>query len=315
MGIREPLPPPRELLALCNNVRKFAVKLMDELRDPCPAFNVTVHCIAHFTLRWAGRKVEGILSPALTETHGGSNIADVRTRAEVTGDGRAIITGEKVFSTNALYADYFLVLASTDAGPVLVLVPRSSAGVKVDELELEAYKCAGVGRVTFSGAEGEVVAGPGKDAYKLVLNALAVARLLVAAHALGMASKVLEHAVSVSLQRGSWAHQVVRHRLARAYALCAAARSYIEKAAEDVEKGSFDWALTSTAKYVAVEAALETLEAAARSLGGYAVHASSPIPETSKHLYALLAAEGTQDIQLEIISRSLERTFQKKASG
>ena len=276
--------------------------------DPCLGMSAIAHCIAFRVLEKVGEKVSGLLSPALSEPRGGSNLAGIETRASLV-DNEVRVYGEKVFATNAAFADHLLVLARTDGEYVLVLVPQSEA--KVEPLELEAYRCSGISRVYMQGSRGRVVAGPGKEAYKLVLETLAESRVLVAALALGLAWTGLREAIDWAMKRNVFKYQAVSHRLARAYAELLAARSLVEKTVEDSMRGKLDWAATSAAKLVAVETGRRILEATIKTLAGYALHKNSKLPRLLLHLEALEPAEGTSDIQLEIIARTLERTWKK----
>ncbi len=215
-----------------------------------------------------------------------------------------------MFSTNALHCDQLLVLARTEKGPILALVNRKASGVDVEPMNIGAYKCTGIGRVKYSNAIGRVVAGPGKEAYRLLLSALAESRVLVAAHALGLSRQLLEYITRWSISRGVWQHQAVRHRIASTYVFYTVARSFVKEVAKTIDKQSkIDWSLTSIAKYFALEASMKTVESAVRVLGGYSVSLEAPLHIIAPHIYALTAAEGTQDIQLEIIARSLEKEY------
>lgn len=295
------------VLEFANGCRleRLARRLLEGV-DPCLGMSAIAHCIAFRVLEKVGEKVSGLLSPALSEPRGGSNLAGIETRASLV-DNEVRVYGEKVFATNAAFADHLLVLARTDGEYVLVLVPQSEA--KVEPLELEAYRCSGISRVYMQGSRGRVVAGPGKEAYKLVLETLAESRVLVAALALGLAWTGLREAIDWAMKRNVFKYQAVSHRLARAYAELLAARSLVEKTVEDSMRGKLDWAATSAAKLVAVETGRRILEATIKTLAGYALHKNSKLPRLLLHLEALEPAEGTSDIQLEIIARTLERTW------
>ncbi len=294
----------------CSTLESSAKILLDEIKDPCIGMSFAVHCIPHRILHRLGISVKSILSPSLTEPHGGSDISKINTIAEFLGGKDVVVEGEKVFSTNAMYCDQFLVLAKTEKGPVLVLVDRKADGVHIEPMNIGAYKCTGIGRVRYSGSKGRVIVGPGKEAYKLLLSALAESRVLVAAHALGLSKQLLEYIIRWSLARGVWQHQAVRHKIASTYAFYTVARSFVEEVAKTVDRQvKIDWSLTSIAKYFALEASIKAVESAVRVLGGYSVSLDSPLQTIAPHIYALTAAEGTQDIQLEIIARSLEKEY------
>ncbi|BES81947.1 acyl-CoA dehydrogenase [Pyrodictium abyssi] len=298
-----------ELAGDCSSLGKLARRVMEARIDPCTGMSLVSHCVSRRILSSLGAEApQGLLSPALSEPRGGSDLAGVETSAELLGDGRVRITGEKVFATNALYASAILVFARSSEGYVLALVEPGASGLHAEPLDLEAYSCSGVARLRLENVEARLVAGPGREPYLAVLRSLAESRVLVAVLALSLASTVLEKAVDWALSRGVYRFQAVSHRLARAYAGLEAAKALVEKAADTLESGGrLDWALTSAAKYIAVEAGLAAADAAVRTFGGHAARRGTGLSELLLHLYALEPAEGTSDIQLEIIARSLEK--------
>ncbi|KSW12027.1 hypothetical protein CF15_04405 [Pyrodictium occultum] len=196
--------------------------------------------------------------------------------------GRARLTGEKVFATNALHASAILVLARSGDGYALALAEPGSRGLAAEPLDIEAYRCSGIARLRLEGVEARLVAGPGREPYLAVLRSLAESRVLVAALAVSLGRRALEKALSWALERGVYRFQAVSHRIARSHALLEAAGALVEKAAEALEReGEPDWALTSAAKYVAVEAGLEAADTLARTMGGHAVRSGSGAPSCS----------------------------------
>jgi alkylation response protein AidB-like acyl-CoA dehydrogenase len=80
---------------------------------------------------------EEIWCQLYSEPSAGSDLAGIRTRARPSGDGSWIISGQKVWTTNAQYADFGLALVRTDpdvpkhSGLTLFVVPMKSPGVTV----------------------------------------------------------------------------------------------------------------------------------------------------------------------------------------
>ena len=295
----------------CGNIPRLVERLMNKPGDPCKDFSIIAHCTASYVLSYFGEKVSGLLAPSFTEPGGGSDLRNLSTHAILVDDKHLSVSGEKIFTTNATKAKQLIVLAASNKGYVIGLIDTNNPGVEIEPLDIDAYKCSGIGRVVYRGAKGRIIGDPGKDAYKAALQSIAISRLLIAAHAAGLAGQVLGKSLETLVKRSAWRHQAPRHRIAHAYALLESSRSYIKHVAHSVAHSpwSFDWRLTSIAKYVAVEAARQVAEAVITSMGGIVLLRGSKILDILKNIYALFYAEGTQDIQLEIIARSIEKQF------
>lgn len=82
-------------------------------------------------------KGEQVAAIAVSEPGAGSDVANIKTRAEKDGDDY-IINGTKMWITNSTQADWFCLLANTGDGPKhqnksLIVVPRSCAGIEVSK--------------------------------------------------------------------------------------------------------------------------------------------------------------------------------------
>lgn len=158
-----------------------------------------------------------------SEPEAGSDLASLRTRGEVVGD-ELVITGQKVWTSEAQHADWIFLLCRTDPtaerhrGITLVLVPLRQPGVEVRPLR-QAHGGAGFNEVFFDGARAslaDVVGGLG--------NGWAVANTTLGTERGGEATvqhlgyeRELWALVDEARQRGATADPLVRQRLASAY--------------------------------------------------------------------------------------------------
>merc|ERR1719329_1976986 len=80
----------------------------------------------------------------LTEPTGGSDLANVRTTATKSSDGKSyIVTGQKKFITGGTVCDYFSTLVRTGGdghgGQSLLIIPKASAGITVRKLKAQGW--------------------------------------------------------------------------------------------------------------------------------------------------------------------------------
>jgi alkylation response protein AidB-like acyl-CoA dehydrogenase len=287
-----------EIAGDCS-VARLASALM-EGQDPCLGMRLVGHCVAYRALRYAGIEPPRgqLLSTAITEPTGGSSLKAATTLA------RDAVTGEKIFATNGTDADAYMVYATTINGePAVVLVPRSPM-TRAEPMKLTAYTCAGIALLRLDNAP-IAAASTGPKARHAVHRALIENRVLVAALATGLAKQALAVAIDWAKKRGLQDRQAVTHRIAHAWAMLRAAEALATQAAQAAETGTLQPHESSAAKYAAVEAALEAARAARRTLAGHAFTQDSPVAALQQHIEALEPAEGTQDIQLEIIARKI----------
>jgi alkylation response protein AidB-like acyl-CoA dehydrogenase len=226
--------------------------------------------------RWAQPLADGDVTVALAhlESTGSWNLDGVKTRAS--GPGGCVVNGTKVDVHHGQHAGAFAVTVVTDGGPALILVPRGTTGVEVEQ-ERPLDPSSGPCTVRFTdatvGPEGIV---GGAEAAGPLLSAFEVGAVFSAAEALGAASKCLDMAISYSRQRKQYGRaigsfQAVQHLLAERHVLRETAWSAILYAAAAVDGGLEDASLASSvAKAHAARVARQVAEGAMQVYGGVA---------------------------------------------
>ncbi|MFM8304703.1 MAG: acyl-CoA dehydrogenase family protein [Actinomycetota bacterium] len=172
---------------------------------------------------------EEIWCQLFSEPGAGSDLASLATRAERDGD-EWVLTGQKVWSTWAHFADFGLCIARTDAGAkkrdgiTYFLVPMHQAGVEVrpliqitgehdfNEVYLDAARVPDAFRV---GAEGE--------GWKVANSTLSGERQMVAGPGSGGVDRIggsgVDTLIALAQARGHAGDPVVRQRLAELWSL------------------------------------------------------------------------------------------------
>lgn len=262
---------------------------------------------------------EFIASFGVTEPHGGSDVAQIKTRAVQDGD-HFVLTGSKVFSTNAGTPLHGLstIVAVTDPergakGLSTFVVPVGTPGFSVgaagkkigwriaDSVELFLDQC----RVPAS-----FMVGERGDGLKQILTTLSVGRVLVAATALGLARKALKLAASYAGGRklggrGILENQGVAFPLADIATKCHAAELMIRNAATLIDENRPFRNETSMTKLFASELALEAANTAIQVHGGYGIFEEYDVSGLLGEAKVLQLVEGTSEVQRIVIARSL----------
>jgi alkylation response protein AidB-like acyl-CoA dehydrogenase len=158
-----------------------------------------------------------------SEPEAGSDLASLRTRAELSGE-EWVINGEKVWTSGAQHADYMFLLARTDpeaerhAGISFLLVPMAQPGVEVRPIA-QIDGSAEFNEVFFSDARcpRENVVGGVNNGWTVAMTTLGLERgtSFVTGHRRFRGE--LERIVSAARRNGRIADPLVRQGLARAF--------------------------------------------------------------------------------------------------
>ena len=90
---------------------------------------------------------------AVTEAFAGSDVAGIRTTAELTEDGQHfLVSCTKKWITNGMFSDYFVVACKTAKGFSVLLVPRSEA-VETKLIKTSYSTAAGTTYIQFDKAK------------------------------------------------------------------------------------------------------------------------------------------------------------------
>ncbi len=255
----------------------------------------------------------------VTEPHGGSDIANIRTRAVEDGDDFLLI-GSKVFSTNAGTPPHAFttVVAVTDPhlgakGLSSFVVPVGAPGFTfgrrkpkigwraADSVELFLDEVR-VPRSNLIGRRG--------DGLKQVLTVLSIGRILVAAIGLGLARKAVDLSREYGRERQLFgasilAHQGLAFPMADILTEIHAAELMIAHAARLVDEGQPFRIETSMTKLFASQLAVKAALQAIQVHGGYGVFDEYPVAGLLGEAKVLEIVEGTSEMQRMVIAREL----------
>jgi alkylation response protein AidB-like acyl-CoA dehydrogenase len=158
-----------------------------------------------------------------SEPDAGSDLASLKTRAELDGD-EWVINGQKVWTTQAQFADFIFLLARTDpdapkhAGISYLLVPMKQEGVEVRPIE-QVDGSADFNEVFFTNARCPVdnVVGGVNNGWKVAMTTLGFERGSSATTGHRRFLREFDHILDEARARGRTADPLIRQRLATSW--------------------------------------------------------------------------------------------------
>lgn len=257
-----------------------------------------------------------IVSFALTERHAGSDGSSIEARATLASDGAGyVLEGEKIWVTNGVYADLFVVFARTDAerghpritafiveaGPGVVVTPSApligTRGIGAATLVLDQV------RVPFRNVLGEVGHG-----YALGMRVLNWGRLGLAACAVGGCKRLLRDATARATSRRAFRQPIAdfgqtKDRIARMTCEVWALESVVHLTTGLMDAKVEDVILESAiAKIIASETYVRHADEAMRLGAGAAFELGHPFERALRDARAHLILAGTNEILLAFVA-------------
>jgi len=257
---------------------------------------------------------------SITEPQSGSDVARIQTRASRC-DGGYRINGTKIWCTNASLADFVVVAAKTGdqdrtRSINFFVVERDSPGFVIGRKE-EKMGARGVPSHAIFFEDVLVPEtqrlGPEGQGFNIVMEALNASRPLIGARAVGLAQGALDHAVTFVKNRKAFGQSVadyqgVRWMLADMAIQIEAARGLVYRAAAGADAGVTGKELASIAaiaKCFATDTAMQVATDAVQLFGASGISNDYPINRYFRDAKVLQIVEGTNQIQRNIIARTL----------
>ena len=254
---------------------------------------------------------------ALSEAGSGSDAFALQTRAVESG-GDLVITGRKLWITNAKEADIFIVFATVDPaagykGITACLIERGTPGFTVgkkeDKLGIRASSTCELLFEDCRVARSNIVGDLGKG-YKVAIETLNEGRIGIGAQMIGIAQAAIDHAVRYTRERKQFGKAIadfqgVQFELARAATDIEAARLLVYNAARLRDGGQPFLTEAAMCKLYASEAAERVTSLAVNLFGGYGYVKDYPVEKLYRDAKIGQIYEGTSNLQLQTIAKSL----------
>ena len=292
---------------------------------------VTMQCLmgTYFLGRFGNERiVEELLVPAIrgekigticfTEDQSGSDLAATRTRGVRDGD-EWVVTGKKMWITQAHLADFYTVLTTSDPskgmkGLNFILVERDRPGVSTGQ-KLEKLGARGTvtGEVLFDDvrvpAENLLGEGEGKGVVHLG-EILDFIRCATASMALGLARASFEDSLEYARKRVAFgkpigAYQLIRSKFAEMSTEMEAARLLTYNVAWEISQSIPCRVKACQAKMFATEVCCKVVDEGTRILGGNAFAREYPAQRYFRDARFLLYGGGTHEVLKNFIGREV----------
>jgi Acyl-CoA dehydrogenases len=260
---------------------------------------------------------EKVGSYALSEAESGSDAFALKTRAEKKGD-RWVLNGGKLWITNGLEAELFLVFANVDFAKgykgITAFVVESgwkgfTKGKKEDKLGIRASSTLALAFEDLEVPE-ENVLGKVGEGYKIAIETLNEGRIGIGAQMLGVARAALDYSAKYVQTRVQFGKpisefQAIQHELARMDMELECARLAVYNAARLKEAGRPFAREGAIAKLKASEVAEYCTSKGLELLGGYGYVREYPLEKMYRDAKIGKIYEGTSYMQLSTIAKDV----------
>ena len=253
----------------------------------------------------------------LTEPNAGTDASGQQTTAVLDGD-EYILNGSKIFITNAIAGDIYVVMAMTDKskgnkGISAFIVekgtPGFSFGVKEKKMGIRGsatseliFEDCRIPKENLLGKEGQ--------GFKIAMSTLDGGRIGIAAQALGLAQGALDETVKYVKERVQFGRplskfQNTQFQLADMEVKVQAARHLVYQAAINKDLGKPYGVEAAMAKLFAAETAMEVTTKAVQLHGGYGYTRDYSVERMMRDAKITEIYEGTSEVQRMVISGKL----------
>jgi len=253
----------------------------------------------------------------LTEPGQGSDAAGIKTTIKETSNGY-VVNGQKMWITNAGYADLFVVYGTIDPslkhkGITACVVEKNRPGIEIGKSEKKmGQRCSDTRAVTFNNVEipKENILGKPGQGWDVAKKTLDHSRPLISALAVGGAQCALDHSIKYSKERVQFGkpianHEVISFMLAEMALKIENARNLVTKAAWLLEQGKSNTLVASYAKAYAADICMEVTTDAVQIFGGYGYSVEYPVEKLMRDAKLIQIYEGTSQIQRLIIAKEI----------
>ena len=260
----------------------------------------------------SGDKIHAL---AITEPSGGSDVANLKTRAVRDGD-HYVVNGSKMFITGGMRADFYSVAVRTgdegNAGISLLLIERDREGFTRTSLKKQGWWASDTAALYFDDVRVPVenLIGEENKGFAGIMLNFNNERLWMSASANALARVCLEDSLAWARDRQTFGQrladpQVIRHKIAEMARKINATQAYLEQCAQRVSDGERPVADLSMLK---VQSTL-TMEFCAREamqiLGGAGYMRGCRVERIYREVRVMAIGGGSEEIMRDLVARQM----------
>ncbi|UVM29294.1 MULTISPECIES: acyl-CoA dehydrogenase family protein [unclassified Pseudomonas] len=261
----------------------------------------------------SGEKISAL---AVTEPGGGSDVANLQTRAVRDGDHYRV-SGSKTFITSGVRADYYTVAVRTGApgfgGISLLLIERGTPGFTVGrQLKKMGWWASDTAELFFDDCRVPVgnLIGAENMGFACIMGNFQSERLALALMANMTAQLALEESLKWAKEREAFGKpigkfQVIKHRLAEMATALEVSREFTYRQAAKMAAGQSVIKEISMAKNFATDTSDRITNEAVQILGGLGYMRESLVERLYRDNRILSIGGGTREVMNEIISKQM----------
>jgi len=264
-------------------------------------------------------KGDWVMGFSITEPEAGSDASSVTTAAVSVGE-EYVVNGNKVMISNGTEAKFILVFCLTDPKETskskrhsILLVETDRPGYKADKIQGKmGLHASDTANIFFNNMKvpKENLVGVEGNGFPQLLEFLNRSRVIIAAHAVGLAQGAMEQAVNYVKKRKQFgkaiaSFQITQFKVAEMATLLETARELTYKACWYVDRGTPNPQISAMAKWWASNVAVRVVDEALQLHGGYGYLDDYPIERFYRAAKLLELYEGTKEIQKLLIGRQI----------
>jgi acyl-CoA dehydrogenase len=260
----------------------------------------------------AGEKISAL---AITEPGGGSDVANLRTKARRDGD-HYVVNGEKTFITSGMRADYLTVAVRTGgegaSGVSLLLIEGDTPGLSRTKLKKMGWWASDTATLHFDDCRvpAENLIGEEGQGFRLIMQNFNSERMGMAASCTAYARVCLEEAIAYAKERKTFGkplaqHQVIRHKLVDMAQRVTASQAMLELLGWRLTQGESPVAEICMMKNQATQTMAFCASEAVQIFGGAGYMRGVKVERIYREVKVNAIGGGTEEIMKDLASRQM----------